>query len=63
MNPDDRNYLEEALRILRGQSLLQPQVEHLQALNESRIYWRTSSLGHHARVVPEPARPALQEAV
>lgn len=39
----DRNYLDEAIRILKGESLLLPQVEHLQALNESRVFWRDSA--------------------
>jgi hypothetical protein len=60
---EPRNYLDEALRIIKGTSLLQPQVEHLIALNESRVYWRTSSLGHFSRVAPEPSRALLKEAV
>ncbi len=53
---DDRDYLEEALRIVRGDSLLLPQVEHLQALNDSRVYWRTAVLDKRAKVEAERER-------
>jgi hypothetical protein len=45
---DERNYLDEAIRILKGESLLQPEVAHLRALNESRLYWRAAALGHQS---------------
>jgi hypothetical protein len=44
VNATERNYLEEAIRILKGESLLLPEPAHLIALNESRVYWRTAAL-------------------
>jgi hypothetical protein len=34
-----RNYLKEAVRIARGETLMVPEREHLQALHESRVLW------------------------
>lgn len=57
---EPRNYLEEAVRIARGESMLLPQIEHLRALNESRVYWRTVALGHQIQppqtLTPQPER-------
>ena len=39
-----RNFLEEALLILRGDSMRLPELQHLIAINESRVYWRTRVL-------------------
>jgi hypothetical protein len=46
MSEPDRDFLEEARRILRGDSLLQPQIEHLRALNDSRTFWRQAATLH-----------------
>ncbi len=62
MNDLERNYLEEAIRILKGESILQPEPAHLAALNESRIYWRTAALGKLARVAHDSRRPEIARA-
>lgn len=56
----ERNFLDEAIRILKGESLLLPQVEHLQALNESRVFWRTSALGHQSKLPRAPQLPQAE---
>ncbi len=62
MNDDSRNYLEEAIRILKGESILQPEPAHLAGLNESRLYWRTAALGKLARVAHDARRPEIARA-
>lgn len=42
--PDLSHAFRVALRILRGESELMPQREHLQAVNESREAWRREAL-------------------
>ena len=52
--PEPRNFLEEAHRIARGESMLRPEPEHLRALIDSRDFWRDAALQHH----PELSRRA-----
>lgn len=56
MNDEPRNFLDEAIRIIKGQSMLLPQIEHLQALNDSRIYWRAAFLGQQGRTTDTQRR-------
>lgn len=39
---ESRNFLEEALAILNRTTRMEPERQHLVALNESRVMWRKS---------------------
>ena len=58
MITDDRNFLEEAIAIVKGESLLRPEPEHLEALNDSRRYWRNAALQHKPIVVEDEPKAA-----
>ncbi len=54
----DRNFLEEAIHIVKGESLLLPTPEHLQALNDSRRYWRDAALAQKPVVIDDEPKAA-----
>jgi hypothetical protein len=52
-----RDYLQEALLIVRGASMLLPERQHLIALNESRIAWRDHACAERSLPKAQEGRP------
>lgn len=57
--PED---LDEASCMLRGVTMQQPELRHLRAINESRIYWREAAMTRR-HVPPVPMSPRREATV
>lgn len=57
MTDHEHNDLDEAACMLKGRTHQTPELRHLRAINESRIYWREAAMSRrHVPPVPLPPR-------